>query len=94
LTNIQAVYEDIFRCLSDPPKPMELSRSVAGALSGHLADPTTSKAPHLDGTAAVPAGSDDPGLWQIDNPSIERMQELERMLAAEQLPGFGRLHLL
>jgi pimeloyl-ACP methyl ester carboxylesterase len=94
LTNIQAVYEDIFRCLSDPPRPMELPRHVAGALSGHLADPTTSEAPHLDGTAAVAAGSDDPGLWQIDNPSIERMQQLERMLAADQLPGFGRLHLL
>src|SRR5262249_714006 len=48
LTNIQAVYEDVFRCLSDPPKPMELPKSVAGALSGHLADSTTSKAPYLD----------------------------------------------
>jgi hypothetical protein len=94
LTNIQAVYEDVFRCLSDPPKPMELPRYVAGARSGHLADATTSKAPHLDGTVAVAAGSDDPGLWQIDSPSIERLQELEGMLSADQLPGFGRLHLL
>lgn len=60
LTNIEAVYEDVFRCLKDDP--MQLPKSVAGALSGHLADPTTSKAPHLDGTAVLAAGSDDPGL--------------------------------
>jgi len=91
LTNIPAVYEDVFRCLKD--EPMQLPRSVAGALSGHLAEPTTSKAPHLDGSAAVAAG-DDPGLWQIDKPSAERMRELEALLAADQLPGFARLHLL
>jgi pimeloyl-ACP methyl ester carboxylesterase len=92
LTNIVAVYQDVFRCLTD--QPMQLPSSVAEALSGHLAEPTTSKAPYMDGTAAVTAGGDDPGLWQIDNPSVERMQELEAMLVADQLPGFGRLHLL
>ena len=87
LTNIEAVYQDVFRCLKN--EPMKLSKSVAEALSGHLAEPATSKAPYLDGTAAVAAGGDDPGLWQIDNPSAERMQELEAMLSADQLPGFG-----
>ena len=92
LTNIEAVYQDVFRCLKE--EPMKLPKAMAEALSGHLAEPTTSKAPCLDGTAAIAAGGDDPGLWQIDNPSAERMQELEAMLTADQLAGFGRLHLL
>jgi hypothetical protein len=92
LTNIVEVYEDVFRCLTD--EPMRLPKSVAEALSEHLGPSTPSKAPHLDGTAVVAAGGDDPGLWQLKNPSVERMQKLETMLAADQLPGFGRLHLL
>ena len=51
LSNIEAVYEDVFRCLKD--EPLQLPKNVAGALSGHLAVSTPSKAPHLDGTAAV-----------------------------------------
>ncbi|MCG2641718.1 MULTISPECIES: lipase family alpha/beta hydrolase [Bradyrhizobium] len=92
LTNIEAVYTDVFRCLQN--QPMQLPRSVAGALSGHLAEPTVSRAPHLDGTATAAPGGDDPGLWHLQNPTPERMRELEAMLAADGLPGFGRLHLL
>jgi pimeloyl-ACP methyl ester carboxylesterase len=92
LTNIEAVYQDVFRCLNE--ESMKLPKTMAEALSGHLAEATTSKAPYLDGSAAIAAGGDDPGLWQIDNPSAERMQELEAMLRADQLAGFGRLHLL
>jgi pimeloyl-ACP methyl ester carboxylesterase len=92
LTNIEAVYQDVFSSLRG--EAMKLPQSVAQALSGHLAEPIISKAPYLDGTAAVAAGDDDPGLWQIDNLSAERVQQLEAMLAADQLPGFGRLHLL
>jgi hypothetical protein len=92
LSNIEAVYEDAFRCLKD--ESLQLPTTVAGALSGHLAGSTTSEAPHLDGTAAVAAGGDDAGLWQLHNPSVERMEELDAMLSADRLPGFGRLHLL
>src|SRR5260221_12238886 len=75
-------------------KSLQLPRSVAEALSGHLAESTMSKVPHLDGTAAVVGGGDDAGLWQLHSPSVERMKELDAMLATDQLPGFGRLHLL
>jgi hypothetical protein len=92
LTNIPAVYEDVFRCLRG--ETMQLSTTVAGALSGHLADSTASEAPNLDGTASVASGADDSGLWQIDKPPAERMKQLEDLLAAGQLPEFGRLHLL
>ena len=92
LTNIPAVYEDVFRCLRD--EPMQLPASVAGALSGHLANPTTSEAPNLDGTVPVAGAADDPGLWQIDKPSPERMKQLQDSLEAGQFQEFGRLHLL
>jgi pimeloyl-ACP methyl ester carboxylesterase len=92
LTNIPAVYEDVFRCLKG--EPMTLPSTLSEALSGHLGDSTQSEAPNLDGTAATQAQDDDPDLWRIDNPSISRMQELEVMLATEKLPGFGCIHLL
>jgi pimeloyl-ACP methyl ester carboxylesterase len=92
LPNIPAVYQDVFRCLKG--EPMQLPKTVAGALSGHLAEPTTSEAPYLDGTNQVDAFTDDPGLWQIDNPSAARMQELQELLELDRLPGFARIHLL
>jgi len=92
LPNIPAVYEDVFRCLRG--EAMQLPKTVAGALSGHLAEPVGSEAPNLDGTLAVSTSSDDPGLWQIDNLTAGRMQELQNMLAEDKLPGFGRIHLL
>lgn len=92
LTNIPAVYQDVFRCLKG--EAMQLPRTVAGALSGHLAGPVPSEAPNLDGTLAASAASDDPGLWQVDNPPAARMQELQKMLADDKLPGFGRIHIL
>jgi pimeloyl-ACP methyl ester carboxylesterase len=92
LTNIPAVYQDVFRCLKS--EAMQLPRTVAGALSGHLAGPVTSEAPNLDGTLAASVASDDSGLWQLDNPSAARMRELQKMLTDDNLPGFGRIHLL
>jgi pimeloyl-ACP methyl ester carboxylesterase len=92
LTNIPAVYQDVFRYLKG--KTMQLPNTVAGAVSGHLAGPTTSEAPHLDGSAAAPARPGNPGLWNLDEPSADRIKELQAMLEADQLPGFARLHLL
>jgi pimeloyl-ACP methyl ester carboxylesterase len=92
LTNIPDVYNDVFRYLK--AKPMQLPRTVAQALSGHLAGPVASEAPHLDGSASAPAFSNNPGLWNLDGPSPDRMTELENMLEADQLPGFARIRLL
>jgi hypothetical protein len=76
LTNIPAVYQDVFRCLKG--EAMQLPKTVAG----------------VDGTLAASGASDDPGLWQVDNPPATRMQELQKMLADDKLPGFGRIHIL
>ena len=92
LPNIPAVYQDVFRFLKG--QPMQLPTSVAEAVGGHLAEPAVSEAPHLDGSAGAPPFSDDPGLWDIDHPSPQRIQQLEAMLEAGTLPAFGRLHLL
>ena len=86
LTNIPAVYNDVFRYLKNGT--MQLPDTVAGALSGHLAGPTVSEAPHLDGSAAT----DD--LWAIEEISEARAAELKEMLEADALPNFARLHLL
>jgi hypothetical protein len=92
LPNIPAVYQDVFRCLKG--EPMQLPDTVAGAVGGHLAEPAVSETPHLDGSASAPSFSDDPGLWNLDHPSPERIKQLEGMLEAETLPAFGRIHLL
>jgi pimeloyl-ACP methyl ester carboxylesterase len=92
LTNIKAVYEDIFRCLRD--EAMTLPKTVVGALSGHLAEPTLSDAPNLDGTSVTGVLPDDPGFWKLKDPSSAQMEELQELLAADKLPGFGRIHLL
>jgi hypothetical protein len=47
-----------------------------------------SEAPHLDGSAATG------DLWATDGSSAERAAELEKMLEADALPNFARLHLV
>jgi hypothetical protein len=80
------------RCLKG--KAMKLPKMPADALSGHLAGPNQSEAPYLDGTPALPASSDDPGLWRFDAPPAARIQELQDLLADDRLPEFARLQLL
>jgi len=92
LPNIPEVYRDVFSFLRG--QPLKLPNTVAGALSGHLAGPVVSAAPALDGSAAATAFSDDPGLWDLQHPSPQRMSELEALLATDKLPEFGRIHLL
>jgi hypothetical protein len=96
LTNIPAVYQDVFRYLKGGVAAMKLPETVADALSKHLAGPdaVTSEAPHLDGSVSAPARSSNPGLLDLNEPSPARMKQLEDMLEADQLPGFARLHLL
>jgi hypothetical protein len=92
LTNIPAVYADVFRYLKG--QPLQLPTTVAGATSGHLGPSTMSEAPHLDGSVATSPFSDDPGLWNAKPPTNERLGELQKLLDADALPGFARIHLL
>jgi pimeloyl-ACP methyl ester carboxylesterase len=92
LTNIPAVYDDIFRCLRG--ETMTLPKTAAGALSSHLAGGSESEAPHLDGSHVAPEAPDDPRLWDLAHPPAERMQELTELLESDRLPAFARLHLL
>jgi pimeloyl-ACP methyl ester carboxylesterase len=92
LTNITAVYNDVFNYLTG--KPMQLQQTVVGALSKHLAGSPVSETPHLDGSPSAPEFSSNPGLWNIDALPPDRIAELEAMLEADQLPGFSRIRLL
>jgi pimeloyl-ACP methyl ester carboxylesterase len=92
LTNIPAVYNDVFRFLKNGT--LQLPSTVAEATSGHLGGSRASDAPHLDGSASAPSFSDDPGLWNAEAPSVERIAELEKLLDADALPAFARIHLL
>lgn len=92
LTNIPAVYEDVFRWLRQ--ETMELPKSPQRALASHLASGNMSESPHLDGSAKSSFSSDDSGLWKLEPPSPERMAELQSRLEAGQLPEFGRVSLL
>lgn len=92
LPNIPAVYQDTFRCLRE--EPMRLPDNVPEALSGHLAVEETSEAPHLDGTTLAIPFTDDPGFWNLDPPSLQRISALRAELEDERLPQFTRVRLL
>jgi hypothetical protein len=90
LTNIPAVYEDVFRWLTD--QPLLLPDTPAGALAGHLSASDRSEAPTLDGSSR--AVGDDPGYWQDTPPDDATLTALENTLADGRLPEFIRVRLL
>ena len=92
LTNIPAVYNDVFRWLKKEPLT-SLAASPEDALGGHLsAGAVASEAPHLDGSAK--AHDDDPGYWDLsDAPSIDRV-EVDRRLDTGGMPDFNLLKIL
>jgi pimeloyl-ACP methyl ester carboxylesterase len=93
LTNIPAVYEEVFRWLKG--KDLRLPDSPRQALAGHLAPAEgESEAPSLDGTYKAIPFSDDPGLWNEIPVENGRLQSLDEQLDAGQLPGFSTVHLL
>ncbi len=92
LATVPQVYQDVFRFLSD--RDMKLSSSPEDALSLHLSEQDSdSTTPEL---AGPPYGDDDEDPGYLDFAAVDdsRLAVLEGALAAEQLPGFGRLHLL
>jgi hypothetical protein len=91
LTNIPAVYKDVFRCLKN--QPMQLPHTEREALSEHLAGGDEVKEPHLTGSVLASRSGDDPGLW---NPEVapDRLAALLADLESEHLPTFTRVRLL
>ena len=70
---------------------MQLPDRVKGALSTHLAGRQQSEAPHLDGTAAVDQHSDDPGLWHLNGPPVDRLDALKTDLEMRIRFGIDQL---
>ncbi len=93
LTNIPAVYKDVFCWLKGTK--LLLPDSPEGALSQHLAPgDSESLAPNLDGTAKAQPFSDDPGLWHLIGPNASRLQQLKADLDAGKIPEFQHVRWL
>jgi pimeloyl-ACP methyl ester carboxylesterase len=93
LTNIPAVYEDIFRWLNE--EEPELPDSPEGALSQHLAPGDgESVAPSLDGSDKALPFTDDPGLWNLAGPDAARLQQLQADLDAGKIHEFQHVRWL
>lgn len=91
LTNIPAVYNDVFRWLKKEPLTL-LADNVSDALGGHLSAATAaSEAPHLDGSAK--AHDDDPGYLNLAPIPLDRDQ-VDAELSNGALPDFNRLKIL
>lgn len=93
LTNIPAVYNDVFRWLNE--EEPELPDSPEMALSQHLAPgEDESVAPSLDGTDKTVPFSDDPGLWDFREPNAARVKQLQADLEAGKVPEFQHVRWL
>jgi pimeloyl-ACP methyl ester carboxylesterase len=93
LTNIPAVYEDVFRWLNG--QVPALPDSPEGALAQHLGPGAgESDAPALDGTDKAAPFGDDPGLWDIAGPDAARLKQIQLDLDAGRFPEFQHLHWL
>ncbi|MCE9659222.1 MAG: hypothetical protein K8R60_11735 [Burkholderiales bacterium] len=92
LTNIPAVYEDVFRWLNGQPLEF-LADTPEDAFVGHGATSAMlSVAPHLDGSSR--AIDDDPGYLQLDAPTELDPAAVEQRLATGGAPGFNLLKIL
>jgi len=93
LPNMPEVYEDVFRWLKG--KSMKLPKTPIGAFSEHLAvDTGISLTPHLDGTVRASTDSDDPGYWNLEEPDLGSLAELQNKVEAGKLPEFITVRLL
>ena len=92
LTNIPAVYGDVFRWLKGEPLS-SLAETADDALSSHLSAITAaSEAPHLDGTAK--AEGDDPGYWRTSEVTASSLGALDQAVEKGAVPEFNQLKLL
>jgi hypothetical protein len=92
LTNIPAVYSDVFRWLKGE-KLTQLADTPEDALGGHMAATTAaSEAPHLDGSARSLA--DDPGYWQLSEPHGAELFALDKEVDRGARPDFNLFKIL
>ena len=92
LTNIPAVYSDVFRWLKGEPLT-QLADTPEDALGGHMAATTTaSEAPHLDGSARSVA--DDPGYWEPSDPHGAALIALDEEVGRGTRPDFNLFKIL
>jgi hypothetical protein len=92
LTNIPAVYEDVFRWLKEEPLSC-LSDTVEDALSEHMGlSGESSDSPHLDGTAD--SSADDPGYLNFDEMDEAVLAALDGRAERGEIPEFNRVRLL
>lgn len=93
LPSAPGVYRDVFRWLAR--KPLSLPKTPEAALEEHLADDeTASESPALDACRAPAVDEEDPGVLNLQPPTPERLEELERLVSTGQLPEFLRVKIL
>ncbi|HEX8922977.1 MAG TPA: alpha/beta fold hydrolase, partial [Pyrinomonadaceae bacterium] len=96
LPMIRQVYEDVFRWLRG--EDMQLPATPKGALEAHLGGLAGGNAaPHLTKVTTAKPGTGDPGLWSLDEPDQQQLEQLEQLKALvenEQLPAFNKIRLL
>jgi pimeloyl-ACP methyl ester carboxylesterase len=92
LTNIPAVYSDVFRWLKGEPL-RSLAETPDDALSEHLSlSGGRSEAPRLDTTAN--AQGDDPGYWRSSGADSDTLSALDQAIGRGEVPEFNQLKLL
>ena len=96
LTNIPAVYNDVFRRLKNQ-RLTELADSAQAASEAHLAAAATGSAtPHLDGSRC--ASEDDPGYFDLGPPTLDgkpiSREVADSALASGRLPDFNLVRIL
>lgn len=93
LPMIREVYEDVFRWLKGDK--MKLPATPRDALESHLGGMAGgSEAPSLTRVTTANPANGDPGLWNLDDPNPQQLDELKALLEREQLPAFNKIHLL
>ena len=93
LPMIREVYEDVFRWLKG--EDMQLPNTPEGALEPHLGGPAGgNEAPNLTKVTLANPVTGDPGLWNLDVPNQQHLDQLKAMVENEQLPAFNKIRLL
>ncbi|MGW2785909.1 esterase/lipase family protein [Streptomyces populi] len=92
LTDETSIQNDVWNALTGGR--LRLATTSASALDGHLSEDGASSHALAIPQLPEPRSADDPGYLDFDPPNQERLQQLEKDLAAGDLPDFQRLRLL
>jgi hypothetical protein len=88
--NSPSVVKDVLAWIQE--RPLSLPDTPAGALSSHLAAPSMSAAPNLDGSARLNPHDDEYDRYR--DLSEERIQELVSEFVAGKLPAVDMARIL